>query len=124
MNQMNEATVQSSPPLDPVAMETLREEGADVLAELIDMFLADAPIRMKNAREAIERKDAAAITFEMHRLKGGAANFGAHALVKECQAAELAGRSGDVTDAKRLYDTVAMEFNRVIGALRSERAVC
>ena len=38
---------------------------------------------MKNARDAFERADAVAITFEMHRLKGGAANFGAHELVTE-----------------------------------------
>jgi HPt (histidine-containing phosphotransfer) domain-containing protein len=86
MNQINESAIQPRPAFDPAIMETLREEGADVLAELLDMFIVDAPIRMKNAREAFERGDAAAITFEMHRLKGGAANFGAHQLVTPCQA--------------------------------------
>jgi two-component system, sensor histidine kinase and response regulator len=124
MNQTHATAALCGPALDPVTMATLREEGADVLAELIDMFLIDAPLRMKNARAAFERGDAAAITFEMHRLKGGAANFGAHELVKQCQAIELAGRAGDVAGAKRLYDLVGTEFDRVIAELGAERAAC
>jgi HPt (histidine-containing phosphotransfer) domain-containing protein len=124
MDPANEPTLQPKPALDPFTIETLREEGADVLAELIDMFLTDASLRMKNARDACERSDAAAITFEIHRLKGGALNFGAQELVTQCQAIEMAGRAGDVTSAKRLYEQMVAEFDRVIVALRAERVAC
>ena len=36
----------------------------------------------------------------------------------------MAGRAGDVIDAKRLYDRMAAEFDRVMAALKSERAAC
>jgi PAS domain S-box-containing protein len=103
---------------------TLINETAEVVVELIDMFLSDAPIRMKYARDAFERRDAGASAYEMHRLKGGAANFGAQALVAECRAIELAGKAGDVTGAKRLYDQMVTEFDRAIAALKVERAAC
>jgi two-component system, sensor histidine kinase and response regulator len=124
INQTNVSNVERRPALDPVTRETLREEGADVITELSDMFLGDLPIRMKNAGDAFQRADAAAIAFEMHRLKGGAANFGAHELVARCRAIKLVGRSGDVTSAKRLYDQMIAEFDRVIAALQSERNAC
>lgn len=68
--------------------------GDAILAELIDLFLADLPRRTAAIAAAIENADAAALALHAHALRGGAANFGAARLDDLCGQLEEMGRRG------------------------------
>ena len=70
------------------------KSGDAVLAELIDLFLADLRRRTAAIAAAIENADAAALALHAHALRGGAANFGAVRLDDLCGRLEDMGRRG------------------------------
>ncbi|HUA36184.1 MAG TPA: PAS domain S-box protein [Candidatus Binataceae bacterium] len=108
-------------PVDATTIRELREEGDDVLRELIDLLLTDAPKRVAASREAIERGDLKTVGFEIHRLKGGTANFGAFKMTELCTELGKACSAGDANRARELFARVASEYERVERALDDER---
>jgi len=103
--------------LDPSYLEALRrlEEvtGRELIATVVNSFLAETPRRLERAREALERGDAAALVFALHSLKGSSAQLGATRLAALCGEAEAAGKEGVLEDfAARLSDIEA-EVQRV-----------
>ena len=108
-------------PVDATTIRELREEGDDVLRELIDLLLADAPKRVSASREALERGDLKAVGFEIHRLRGGTGNFGAFKMTELCTELGKACSCGDANLARELFARVASEYDRVERALDHER---
>ncbi len=67
------------------ALRDLRDDGDDdLLAELIDLFLADAPQRMSALAAAIDSKDWEGVASWAHSLKGSCGSLGAmHASLRD-----------------------------------------
>ena len=63
----------------------------ELLQELAGLFLDECPQRMAEIREAIARRDAAALEQAAHALKGSVANFGARAAIEAAHRLEMAG---------------------------------
>jgi two-component system sensor histidine kinase/response regulator len=84
---------------------------AVLLADVIRLFAADAPVRIAQLRAAIAAGDAAAIQAAAHTLRGSAANFGASTLLDAVGALEEAARTGDIpgctTMARRVESCTA-----------------
>lgn len=100
----------------------LREEGEDFLADLIALFESETPARLRLLANAIATGDCQTAGRAAHTLKGSAAVFGASAMVGVAAAAETAARSGEMRKVARLLDALRGESERVLGALRVERA--
>ena len=81
--------------LDPAIVDQLRAlAGAaspDLLHKLQASFARDTPARLHALRAAGEAGDAEAVSFNVHTLKGSAANLGATRVVAACQ--EIEGAS-------------------------------
>jgi CheY-like chemotaxis protein len=108
-------------PLDRSVLASLREiEDQELLAELAELFLGDAPPRLEALREAIEGGDAASMAQVAHALKGSSANMGATRLVTICEELEDAGHSGALERAPALVERLEAEFGRVRAALEKE----
>ena len=71
----------------------------ELLAELENLFLTDAPTQVTAVREAIERGDAPALRFAAHALKGSAATLTARRVAKRAYELEVMGASGDLSGA-------------------------
>jgi HPt (histidine-containing phosphotransfer) domain-containing protein len=82
--------------LDPATVAGLRmlaeTASPELLHKLQASFARDTPGRLHALRAAVEAGDAEAIAFNVHTLKGSAANLGAIRVVATCQAIE--GLSG------------------------------
>jgi HPt (histidine-containing phosphotransfer) domain-containing protein len=81
--------------LDPAALRTLSDMvGGDreVLAELVDEVLEEAPRRLVEMRSS----DAALAGRAAHTLKSNALTFGATELASACRDVELTAREGEV----------------------------
>jgi len=115
---------ESQPVLDQNVIASLRELGGqddpDLFAELVNLFLADTPERLRSLSEAMERHDPTALERAAHALKSSSANLGALELSGLFRDIEAAGREKDLRRAGPLVARTQPEFERVEAALRSE----
>lgn len=103
--------------LDRAVLDRLRQltppGGADVLAEVLSVFLDDAPRRVARLRTALGAQDADGVARDAHSLKGSTGNIGAKALQAICRAIEEHARARDLGAVAALIDDLDREFARV-----------
>jgi len=103
-------------------VEGLRYFGdAAVVAELIDLFLQDAPARLAQAREALAAGNAAEACEAAHSLKGSARNLRAEQLAKACEALEKMGKTGTLDDVETLLGQAEVELQKVTTLLKQQK---
>jgi CheY-like chemotaxis protein len=103
------------------ALRELQHEGEpDVLGELIELFLADAPPRLVALREAAEAGDARTVVEIAHALKGSCSNMGAVGMGATCAELEEAARAGELSGAPARISVLEEEFGRVRVAFEKE----
>ena len=108
-------------PLDMSALDELREYGAEILVELIDIFLDDTPTRLNDLQRAVQEVDAHGTEQAAHALKSACAQLGAAHLSSMCRDLEAKGRAGDLDGAPLLVERALAEFGRVHAALTAEK---
>lgn len=100
--------------------EALERVGGDqeLLKEIADLFLEDAPGLVDGIRAAIEKKDPEALQRAAHSLKGSVANFGAEETVALAFQLEQMGREGAVDDgAEAVFALLEAELQQVYDGL-------
>ena len=119
--------------LDPKALRTLREtagtDADDFMAEMIDVYIADVPKKLKIIEQAIETQDIKELGRISHSLKSSSAIFGAIFLVQMCRELETIALSGDASletefmaeSSAAFFTALTSEFDRVRSALIVER---
>ena len=116
----------ANPVLNPNTLQALRdlaEPGEpDVFEEFAEIFLMDAPIRLREIQMAYENREAATVKLAAHNLKGSSANMGADQLSACCRELELAGAVGDWEKLEFLAEGLQTEYDAVVTALGRERA--
>jgi PAS domain S-box-containing protein len=84
---------------------------AELLSEVIGLFLDDYPQSLEKIREAVTAGDPSGVEQHAHSLKGSVSIFGAKEALEAAFALEKQGRSGDLTAAldslKRLENALA-----------------
>jgi len=128
----NNAT-STSEVLDPKALRTLREtagnDADDFMAEMIDVYIADVPKKLKIIEQAIETQDINELGRISHSLKSSSAIFGAIFLAQLCRELETIALSGDASleaefmaeSSAAFFTALTTEFDRVRSALIVER---
>jgi CheY-like chemotaxis protein len=105
--------------LEESAVAMIRElqepDEPDLLTQLIEAFLADAPVQLAQVIDAQARGDASGLGDAAHALKSGAAYLGATELQQLCVEVEKRGRSGVTAGWEPLVDALraALEHARV-----------
>ena len=70
-------------------MKELEDEfGAELAAELLELFLSDTGQRISSLPHLIERHDIKALSAEAHSMKGSCGNIGAERMVNLCRQLE------------------------------------
>ncbi|MCB0191892.1 MAG: response regulator [Anaerolineae bacterium] len=93
--------------------EAMGEEGSEMVAELIEIFLQETPSILVQLEEGFTNKNPEAIKKAAHALKSSSANVGALALSKLCKELELIGLSGDLTHAAHKLDQAIAMYDEV-----------
>lgn len=93
----------------------------DFLAELIDIYLDDAPRQVAAMRDAVLSGRIEDLVRPAHTLKGSSASIGAVELSELNRALELAARAGAVDDATGAVDGIEAELGRVREALLARK---
>lgn len=102
-------------------IESLRELGGEedpgLVVELIDLYLADAPERIREIQAALACDDFDLLERASHTLKSASANIGALQLSSLCAELESMGRSREVLDSQAHSECSAESFAEVEEAL-------
>jgi two-component system, sensor histidine kinase and response regulator len=70
---------------------------ADLLREVIELFLDDCPQALEGIRSAVAAQDATALEHQAHSLKGSVSTFGARRAFEAALALEKQGRSKNLS---------------------------
>ena len=99
--------------VDVKALLDRLEGDGDLLAEMVGLFIADCPGRLRAIREALDRGDSKSLESAAHALKGSVGNF----LAKEAHEAawklEVLGRQADLGHAEEAYWALEAEIQRL-----------
>lgn len=103
-------------------------EGApDVVASIIDIYLANSPVLVDEVQEALKTGDAETLRRASHTLKSSSANVGAVSLSEMCRDLEAMARANTLADdgghTARLVAQISQEFVRVRDALSAGAAL-
>ena len=111
--------------LDLTVIQGLRELGGEdepnLVLELIDLYLLDAPQRIAEIRHALATGDWKLLERAAHTLKSSSANIGARGLSQLCTELEREARSHDQGVCASLFQQSARHLSCVEAALRSVR---
>jgi len=106
----------------PAKLHALRADyGTRFVVEVIDLFLADTPIRLEKLRQALENEDAQTLVKTAHALKGSCSNLGAGRMAKRCSELEALGREERLRGAGSLYRQLEREFRFVRQVFEAEK---
>jgi HPt (histidine-containing phosphotransfer) domain-containing protein len=107
--------------IDAQTVADLRDEGDDLLIDLIDLFFSETPERMRVLAAALEDGSREQVERSAHTLKSTAATFGAEAMRTVAVEAEMAARAGQLDRVADLFPTLQREADQVHHALAAER---
>jgi CheY-like chemotaxis protein/HPt (histidine-containing phosphotransfer) domain-containing protein len=108
----------------PINMNDIRERlgiETDVVLEMLDILMEDAPAHIDRIREALAKGDADALTSSAHRLKGAAGNLGAEPLYHVARDLEALGRQGNLPEAEKRYPVLREEIARIASFVEARR---
>ena len=109
----------------PMDVEEMRRQlGNDdaLVAEVIQLFLDDCPVRMAALAAAVDARDAATVRRAAHAIKGAASNFFASGVVKTAAALEMLAAGGDLTGVDELAGRLDIEMQRLVTAMTELRS--
>ncbi|HEY8183170.1 MAG TPA: response regulator [Thermoanaerobaculia bacterium] len=79
-------------------------------ADLIAIFLSDAPKHIQAMRDALADRDAAGVADAAHALKSGSGHVGATRVYELCHALEVIGGRGDLAEAGAIFSQLETEL--------------
>ena len=112
----------SQPTIDRAVFDELKETaGPEFVQELVDSFLADAPLLLDNLRNAMATGDADGFRRAAHTLKSNSNTFGARALGAMARELELSGLDAALAATVDPVEGLALEYSHVAAALAALR---
>jgi len=118
--QTGEFPVQAPAPVDLTAFRrAMREAGIEeTVGTILGVFCEDAPERMATLETSLASADASDIRMAAHAYKSAAATIRAVNLAELLNQVELAGESGQVSQAEELIPRVRAEHEAVLAYLQ------
>lgn len=109
--------------LDRVVLDQYREldphGGLGLARQIARVYAESAWHALEQVRQSIERGDAVALRHAAHSLKSSCANVGGTTLSDIFKALEWMGKTGDLTNAARVFETAVQENERLLAALNA-----
>ncbi|MEA5488407.1 MULTISPECIES: response regulator [Pseudanabaena] len=101
----------SSSVIDPAAIKNLQQINPKLIGRMINLFtIEEAPVLLKNLRQAIANNDLQEVSYNAHTLKGSSNILGAKALGKLCLEVELKGKREDSVGLPDLFAQIEQQY--------------
>lgn len=115
---MNSSQIEAvGPACDFATIAALRDEGDNLLTELIEIFTTEAPCQMTELERALAQQESAAAARIAHTLKGTAGVFGASMMESLAARIERSARRASFGDAIDACGPLRVEIARVMATL-------
>jgi histidine phosphotransfer protein HptB len=112
----------TAPTIDLATFEALQQTaGAEFVGELVDTFLAEAPLMLEELRGALAAGNADRFRRAAHSLKSNSNTFGALTLGAMSRDLELGGMGPVIETKSAPLDVLTLEYSRVAAALTELR---
>ncbi len=109
--------------LEAAALQNLRDlGGVEFLAEVVDVFLAEAPALITSLRSSLERQDTDELRRAAHTLKSNGSTLGAAAFAELCRTVEQHAKDGRLDGVSQLVGRIEQEYRTLQEALASLRS--
>jgi HPt (histidine-containing phosphotransfer) domain-containing protein len=109
--------------IDPDMLASLQSFGdPEFVAEVIDLYIGDAPPRIETMRSAIAEGDAAKLAAAAHALKSSSGNVGATAVREICaylEANTLAGAAEKLVELEREQADAVKALREIVASGRA-----
>jgi len=113
------------PAIDPAVIASLDEAWeageADLVVELIDLYVGDAPQWVAAMREAAAGDNATMLKRAAHTLKGSSGSLGIRQVAQTCSLLEQLNGSDPATRVEELLRQLDRDFATARAALAAER---
>lgn len=93
----------------PEVLERVQND-RELLSELIDIFLADCPVKISAIKQAIQNKDFAQLRDTAHSIKGASGNISAKKLHALFLQIEQAGKDNALAGTEALLNELDRQF--------------
>ena len=107
----------SAPILDEADLLERLGDAAELVAEVLNVFLDDAPVRSDAITAALAQRDPVELRAAAHALKGAAGSIAAIRLYEASQALEQSSHAGQLDAA--LVSRVSAETDALVSTLRA-----
>lgn len=91
----------------------------ELLRELIDLFIADAPVQLDHYKRALVNGDVKTAERAAHTLKGASSNLSANRVRDVAAAAEMLCREGKQSEAEQHEAELDLAVSETIAVMRS-----
>jgi CheY-like chemotaxis protein len=108
-----------APTVDGDALLDDFNQNRGLLAEVITVFLSEAPRQLDALRAAADARDARALASAAHALKGSVGLFARGAAFEAARCLEQQARNGDLTDLHERCAAIETELSRVCSDLET-----
>jgi HPt (histidine-containing phosphotransfer) domain-containing protein len=105
--------------LDRASILERLEGSQELLTELVQLFLGEAPQLIEAMRKALQQGDMQELARSAHSMKGAASNFSAHGTVAAASQLENYAKKGDAESAKAALATLEAIVERLLPELAS-----
>ncbi|MCB1307644.1 MAG: response regulator [Leptospiraceae bacterium] len=105
------------PILDTAAALSIAENDLEILRDVIQFFLEDAPVDLEQLHAALNAGALEDIRARAHALKGAATNLGGMRFRETAYAIEMAARAGELPETRELYPRLQSDFEALKTAL-------
>jgi two-component system, sensor histidine kinase and response regulator len=126
--QSQQAASEVAPPRPcPLALErALSNLGGDaeLLEEVVQVFLQTIPELLSQLNNAVRSGDAKEIAAAAHSIKGAAANIGAEVVSETARKLELMGKAETIADAAKEIESLTGELDALVSFARDKFASC
>ena len=106
--------------VDLSRIRELTGDDADMLHQLVQLFLTDTDEHSGLLRTAVEKLEADEIMSEAHRIKGGSAQIGAEHLRMLAEKMEKMGRADELEGIAEVLEKFEAEYTQVQNYLQME----
>jgi signal transduction histidine kinase/CheY-like chemotaxis protein len=110
------------PVIDTQILQELKDMAGDdaqeMIADLIDSYLEDAPPKLQEISCALDRDDAENLRNSAHALRSLSVTIGAVSLAEVCTKLEAIARKGNTLGASTLVNKLDTEYQRLVTALQ------
>jgi signal transduction histidine kinase/DNA-binding response OmpR family regulator len=104
-------------PVDVSALRARVDGDVELERRIVQLFLDHAPGMLARVREAVEQRDASALTDAAHTLAGALANFPSASAAQAARRLEGMGRTAELDGAQQACAALAEELERLRAAL-------